>query len=98
METWQKLLQASITRPGDLTRRFGVDPRPLEKVAERYPMRVNPYYLSLIQSVDDPIWRQAVPVEEELEDGICSGRPAGRGESESRFPTSSTAIRTAFFS
>ena len=97
METWQKLLQASITRPGDLTRRFGVDPRPLEKVAERYPMRVNPYYLSLIQSVDDPIWRQAVPVEEELEDGIV--RPT-RWKRRIRvpFPTSSTAIRTAFFS
>ena len=81
METWQKLLQASITRPGDLTRRFGVDPRPLEKVAERYPMRVNPYYLSLIQSVDDPIWRQAVPVEEELEDGI---RPADPLEEENQ--------------
>ncbi len=83
METWQKLLQASITRPGDLTRRFGVNPRPLEKVAERYPMRVNPYYLSLIQSVDDPIWRQAVPVEEELEDGIC---PADPLEEENQSP------------
>ena len=49
METWQKLLQESLTRPGDLTRRFGVDPRPLEEVAARYPMRVNPYYLGLIK-------------------------------------------------
>ncbi|MHB1397502.1 MAG: KamA family radical SAM protein [Trichloromonadaceae bacterium] len=71
METWQRLLQDSITHPGDLTRRFGVDPRPLEAVAERYPMRVNPYYLSLIQSVGDPIWRQAVPAEEELQESVC---------------------------
>jgi lysine 2,3-aminomutase len=75
METWQKLLQASITRPGDLTRRFGVDPRPLEEVAQRYPMRVNPYYLGLIREVGDPIWRQAVPAEEELQDSVCCADP-----------------------
>ena len=75
METWQKLLQASITRPEKLTRRFGVDPRPLEAVAERYPMRVNPYYLSLIKSVGDPIWKQAVPAEEELHDSVCMDDP-----------------------
>ena len=71
METWQRLLQDSITHPGDLTRRFGVDPRSLEAVAERYPMRVNPYYLNLIKSVGDPIWRQAVPAEEELQESVC---------------------------
>ncbi len=83
METWQKILQGSITRPGDLTRRFGVDPRPLEEVAERYPMRVNPYYLSLIRSVDDPIWRQAVPAAEELQDTVC---PADPLEEENQSP------------
>jgi lysine 2,3-aminomutase len=75
METWQKLLQASITRPGDLTRRFGVDPQSLEAVAERYPMRVNPYYLGLIREVGDPIWRQAVPSAEELQDSVCCADP-----------------------
>jgi lysine 2,3-aminomutase len=75
MDTWQKLLQASITRPGDLTRRFGVDPEPLEAVAERYPMRVNPYYLGLIREVGDPIWRQAVPAAEELQDAVCMADP-----------------------
>ncbi|MBN2331677.1 MAG: KamA family radical SAM protein [Deltaproteobacteria bacterium] len=75
METWQKLLQASITSPGELILPFGVDPRPLEEVAERYPMRVNPYYLSLIKSVGDPIWKQAVPAEEELHDSVCMVDP-----------------------
>ncbi|MEJ2201542.1 MAG: KamA family radical SAM protein [Desulfuromonadaceae bacterium] len=75
METWQKLLQASITRPQDLTRRFGIDPGPLEAVVERYPMRVNPYYLSLIRSAGDPIWKQAVPAEEELQDAVCPVDP-----------------------
>ena len=75
METWQKLLQASITRPGDLTRRYGIDPHALEEVAEQYPMRVNPYYLGLIKEVDDPIWRQAVPSEQEVQDSVCYADP-----------------------
>lgn len=75
METWQKLLQASITKPGDLTRKYGIDPRLLEEVAEQYPMRVNPYYQSLIKDVDDPIWRQAVPSEKELHDSVCYADP-----------------------
>jgi lysine 2,3-aminomutase len=85
MESWQKLLQASLTRPADLTRRFGVDPRPLAKVAERYPMRVNPYYLSLIRHVGDPIWRQAVPSEEELQDQVCCADPLDE-ENQSPIP------------
>ena len=75
MELWQKMLQASITTPALLTRRYGIDPRPLAEVAERYPMRVTPYYLSLIQSVGDPIWRQAVPSMDELEVGQCCADP-----------------------
>jgi len=83
METWQRLLQASITKPGDLTRKYGIDPGPLEQVAEQYPMRVNPYYLSLIKAVDDPIWRQAVPSEMELQDTVC---PADPLEEENQSP------------
>jgi lysine 2,3-aminomutase len=75
METWQKLLQASITKPGDLTRRYGIDPQTLEEVAAQYPMRVNPYYLGLIKEVDDPIWRQAVPSEQEVHDSVCYADP-----------------------
>ncbi len=71
METWQRLLQASITRPGELTRKYGIDPQPLEAVVAQYPMRVNPYYLSLIKAVDDPIWRQAVPSAPELQSSVC---------------------------
>ncbi len=31
METWVKQLQESITSPGKVTRRFGVDPRPSKR-------------------------------------------------------------------
>ncbi len=80
MELWQKMLQGSITSPARLTRRYGIDPRPLAEVAERYPMRVTPYYLSLIQSVGDPIWRQAVPSIEEMEEGRCCADPLDEEE------------------
>ena len=42
-----------------------VDPR-LKDVIAKYPMRVNTYYLSLIEKVNDGIWKQAIPDVEEL--------------------------------
>ncbi len=75
MDTWQKILQASITRPAQITPRFGIDPTPLDAVADQYPMRITPYYLSLIREVNDPIWRQAVPDAAELHDSICVTDP-----------------------
>ena len=40
----------------------------IEKAAERFPMGVTPYYLSLVQEASwaDPIWRQVVPSGDEL--------------------------------
>ncbi len=43
-----------------------VDPR-LKDVIAKYPMRVNTYYLSLIEKMNDGIWRQSIPDVEELE-------------------------------
>jgi len=43
-----------------------VDPR-LREVIARYPMRVNTYYLGLIEKMNDPIWKQAIHDVEELE-------------------------------
>jgi L-lysine 2,3-aminomutase len=43
-----------------------VDPR-LKDVIAKYPMRVNSYYLNLIEKMNDGIWRQAIPDVEELE-------------------------------
>jgi lysine 2,3-aminomutase len=40
----------------------------LKEVVSVYPMRISPYYLSLIQAVGDPIWRQAIPDPAELQD------------------------------
>jgi lysine 2,3-aminomutase len=43
-----------------------VDPR-LRDVIAKYPMRVNTYYLDLIEKMNDGIWKQAIPDVEELE-------------------------------
>ncbi len=40
-------------------------------------MRINNYYLGLIESVGDPLWKQAVPDQLELEDNICIADPLG---------------------
>ena len=69
--SWRQLLAASLTRPEELAARFGIDPAPLRPVVARYPMRINPYYLSLIEEPGDPIWRQAVPDPRELNDRLC---------------------------
>ena len=68
MEQWQKSLSESITRPEELAKCFFIAPEPLRPVVERYPMRITQYYLSLIQKIGDPIWRQCVPDPHELED------------------------------
>ncbi|MBI4267499.1 MAG: KamA family radical SAM protein [Chloroflexi bacterium] len=39
----------------------------LREVIAKYPMRVNTYYLGLIEKMNDGIWRQAIPDVEELE-------------------------------
>jgi lysine 2,3-aminomutase len=38
-------------------------------------MRINPYYLGLINHPNDPIWRQAVPDKLELNDPVCMVDP-----------------------
>ena len=70
MEKWQNILQKSITSPEQLIRRFKIDAVPLLRVAERYPMRITPYYSGLIQEPGDPIWRQCVPDTRELDDDL----------------------------
>jgi lysine 2,3-aminomutase len=68
MEKWQKSLAASVVSPDELAARFHVDPKLFRDVAAKYPMRITPYYLGLINALDDPIWRQCVPDPLELKD------------------------------
>ncbi len=67
MEPWQHSLKDSLTDPQQLAERFGVDPEPLVRVAGRYPLRITPHYLGLLEGPDDPLWRQCVPDGREME-------------------------------
>ena len=68
MEQWQRSLTESIDSPAQFAGRFNVDSESLQLVASRYPMRITPYYLRLIEEAGDPIWLQCVPDPRELLD------------------------------
>ncbi len=65
---WHDLLAASIRTPTELAARLPLEAATIAPVAARYPICVNPYFLSLIGAPGDPIWCQAVPDVRELED------------------------------
>ena len=67
MELWQRLLTEGVNRLEELARRFDLDITRLKPVVEQFPLRINAYYLGLIQEPNDPIWRQVIPDELELE-------------------------------
>jgi lysine 2,3-aminomutase len=75
METWEKSLSNSVTSPDELSGLFRLQAPALPEVAARYPMRITPYYLSLIGEPGDAIWRQCVPDPAELEDDCQSPDP-----------------------
>jgi len=64
--TWKSQLAESIVTPEQLAERFGIDPEPLRVVAARYPLRITPHTLALIERPGDPIWLQCVPSPGEL--------------------------------
>lgn len=68
MDDWKKVLAASITKPKDLAKYLGVDPKEVEAVVGPYPMRITPTVLATIKSKGDAIWKQVVPESIELDD------------------------------
>ncbi len=77
MEPWQQSLQHSITSAAQLAAHFSLDPAPLEAVVARYPLRITPHYLGLIQAPGDAIWRQCVPDPRELSGEALLHDPLG---------------------
>ncbi len=68
---YKDILRNSIKSYEDLEKwltgqKARVDPQ-LRDVIAKYPMRVNPYYLGLIEKINDGIWKQAIPDVDELE-------------------------------
>lgn len=72
---WHRLLAESITSVGGLQHHLPMDPAAIDPVIDRYPMRINPYYLSLISRTDDPVGKQAIPDPAELEDVLDKDDP-----------------------
>ncbi len=68
MEDWKKVLAQSITKPKDLAKHLGVDPKEVEDVVGLYPMRITPTVLETIKEKGDAIWKQVVPEAIELDD------------------------------
>ncbi|RJP84499.1 MAG: KamA family radical SAM protein [Desulfobacteraceae bacterium] len=64
--SWQQLLAGSIVTPEALSEILPVDPEMLRRVTQKYPMRINPYFLSLVTEKNGPLWRQCVPDIDEL--------------------------------
>jgi len=58
---WKAILAASVVTADQLVRYLPVAKEQIQQVIQRYPLRINPYYLSLICEPHDPIWKQAVP-------------------------------------
>ena len=53
MQDWKELAGQTITDPQELASILGVDADELEQVHREFPIRVNPYYLSLIKEKGD---------------------------------------------
>lgn len=75
MTHWRYILQDSITTYADLQKYLNCNNTALEEVIANFPMRINPYFLNLIKYPGDPLWKQAVPHPEELDDSICVEDP-----------------------
>ena len=66
--SWQQLAANAVTTAEQFARCFPIDREAMQKAIDCYPLRINPYYLSLIQEPEDPLWKQVVPDEAELMD------------------------------
>jgi len=68
MTVWEEELRQCCTDPAQIARRFGLDPASAGAVAERYPVRLTPHLLGLIEGPDDPLGRQFLPHPAELDE------------------------------
>ncbi|MDO9540693.1 MAG: KamA family radical SAM protein [Kiritimatiellia bacterium] len=85
MQNWRKLMRKSLTTAEEVAEIFGLNLPEVKLVASRFRIRINPYYLSLIKSKNDPIYRQVVPDSAELEDNCGMDDPLAE-ESDSPVP------------
>ncbi|MFH1425416.1 MAG: KamA family radical SAM protein [archaeon] len=65
---WKKILKGSISSPKSISKKFRLQENKINEVCQKYPARINPYYLSLIKEIGDPIYKQCIPSELEISD------------------------------
>jgi lysine 2,3-aminomutase len=70
--SWRELLLKSVVTAEQIADSFQADIGKIRRVLEIYPMRINPYYFSLIRNVGDPLWLQAVADIREINDDMFS--------------------------
>jgi len=60
-KNWQDILKNRRNAEEVLSIYFNQKNRDLLRNKKLFPIKINPYYASLVNKVDDGIWRQAVP-------------------------------------
>ena len=70
--SWQKELENGVRSMDGLVQKLGLSPEEAarrEEIAERFPMMITPYYLSLVDTSDpdDPIARMCIPSTDEMD-------------------------------
>ena len=86
MEEWKQLLRDGVNNSQQLFERFGIDKDLGDRIAEDFEIRVNAYYLSLIEEPGDPIWKQVIPDERELLDDLSTPEDPLNEEGDSPVP------------
>lgn len=79
MDSWQRSLAGSLVDPAAIAARFGLDPVAVRQVAARYPVRLTPHLLGLIDRADDPLGRQFLPDPRELAGDALPEDPLAEG-------------------
>lgn len=69
---WRQIIAESVVSAAELARRLPVCQAAVGEVIGHYPMRLNPYVLSVIDHADDPLGRQFIPDRRELEENHLS--------------------------
>lgn len=70
MTSWQNEIKNCITSTDELAQELHCFEDGISSVIKQYPMRIPPYYLSLIKQAGMPLYRQAVPDVNELHDPL----------------------------
>jgi lysine 2,3-aminomutase len=68
MERWRRQLQNSLTSARDISKKFGIPLEEIRDIEKEFNIKITPYYLSLIKSKGDPIYKQIIPDKRELVD------------------------------